>query len=43
MDESATFDHVVVNEDGRLDDAARRVIEVIESERKRAGRLPIEA
>jgi guanylate kinase len=38
MDQSARFDYVVVNEEGRLDDAVQRVVEIIKAERTRAGR-----
>jgi guanylate kinase len=35
------FDHVVVNEQGKLDEAVERVVAVIAAEKARAGRRPV--
>jgi guanylate kinase len=41
MAEAETFDHTVVNEDGRLDEAVDDVLRIMERERARAGREPV--
>jgi guanylate kinase len=38
--QAVTFDHVVVNEEGRLDEAVDQVLNIMERERARAGRQP---
>ncbi len=39
--EQSRFDYVVVNERGQLDKAADRVLEIMATERRRAGREPV--
>ena len=39
--QQSTFDHVVVNEHDRLDDAVDRVLALIDAERRRPGRRPV--
>jgi guanylate kinase len=41
LDLQATFDHVVVNERGQLDDATDQVLAIIQRERARPNRQPI--
>jgi guanylate kinase len=41
MAEAEKFDHTVVNEDGRLDEAVDDVLRIMERERARAGREPV--
>lgn len=41
LDERARFDYVVVNERDRLDETADRILEIMETERARAGREPV--
>lgn len=38
----SSFDHIVVNERDRLDETCDRVVAIMESERARAGRAPVE-
>jgi guanylate kinase len=41
LEQRPQFDHVVVNESDRLDDAVGEVLAIVEAERRRAGRKPI--
>ncbi len=41
MARQAEFDHVIVNEHERLDDTADKVIDIMQQERSRPGRLPV--
>jgi len=41
MEQIARFDYVVVNEDGRVDDAVKRVLAIMTAEHCRVGRRPV--
>jgi guanylate kinase len=41
MDRRSRFDHVVVNQEGRLDETVQRIVEIVEAERRREGRRPV--
>ena len=41
LERASAFDHVVVNERGRLDETVDRVLAIIEQERHRPGRQPV--
>jgi len=41
LDEASKFDYTVVNQDGALDATVERVLEIMESERRRPGRKPV--
>ncbi len=41
MEQQHLFDHVVVNHNGRLDEAVERIQAIVEREKQRAGRPPV--
>jgi guanylate kinase len=42
MAQENAFDHVVVNAEGRLDEAVSRIVEIVESERRHGGQGPVQ-